>query len=236
MTAPSHSPASDPITITCLIPAWNEAARIGAVLAAVRATPGISKLVVIDDGSTDQTAHIARACGAMVVQTPGNQGKTGALALGLAGCDTSHVLLLDADLTGLTPAAISALIAPVLTGRADATVSLRGNAPLAWRLLGIDYISGERVLPLGLLAGQQAALASLPGFGFEVFLNRLLISNAMQISVVRWPGVASPSKAEKRGFWSGLRADAAMMADIFRTIQPAETLLQIRALRRMRSA
>lgn len=139
-------------------------------------------------------------------------------------------MLIDADLSGLTTEAISALAAPVLEGRADATLSLRGNAPLTWRLIGVDYISGERVLPAGVLTGQEARLAALPRFGFEVFLNRRLIETRARVAVVRWPGVASPSKAAKRGVRAGIAADAAMMRDIFRTIGLRECLSQIRYL------
>ena len=225
MTSPSF---------TCLIPAYNEAARIGPVLDAVLAQPLVAQVIVIDDGSTDTTAEIARAKGATVLRTPGNLGKTRALALGLQSVQTSHLVLIDADLTGLTPQALTALMDPVLRGQAVAAISLRGNAPRTWRLIGIDYISGERVLPLSLLTGQQDHLATLPRFGFEVFLNRLLIAQNSPLAIVRWPAVASPSKAAKRGLIAGVWADIAMLADIFRTIGPVACLRQIIALRRLR--
>ena len=225
MTSPSF---------TCLIPAYNEAARIGPVLDAVLAQPLLAQVIVIDDGSTDTTAEIARAKGATVLRTPGNLGKTRALALGLQSVQTSHLVLIDADLTGLTPQALTALMDPVLRGQAVAAISLRGNAPRTWRLVGIDYISGERVLPLSLLTGQQDRLATLPRFGFEVFLNRLLIAQNSPLAIVPWPAVASPSKAAKRGLIAGVWADIAMLADIFRTIGPVACLRQIIALRRLR--
>jgi glycosyltransferase involved in cell wall biosynthesis len=168
-----------------------------------------------------------------VLATPGNLGKTRALALGLAQVATEHVLLLDADLQGLTAADVSALLAPVLSGRAAASLSLRGNAPAPWRWIGIDYISGERVLPMALLRDSLARLDRLPRFGFEVFLNRLLIGAGRSVAIVRWPGVRSPLKAEKQGVWAGIRGDAAMIADIFRTIGPVECLRQIAGLRRL---
>lgn len=218
--------------LTCLIPAWNEAARIGRVLAAVVGHPLLTEVIVVDDGSGDDTAAVAEAGGARVIRGPGNLGKTGALALGLAAVTTPHVMLIDADLSGLTPAAVAALAAPVLSGRAEAAISLRGNAPLAWRLIGVDYISGERVLPMALLAGEAVRLAALPRFGFEVFLNRRLIAEGARVAIVRWPEVASPSKASKRGLRAGIGADLGMMRDIFRTIGPRECLSQIRTLRR----
>ena len=114
---------------SCLIPAWNEGPRIGGVLKAVANHPRLAQVIVIDDGSTDDTGAVARSFGVTVLRTPGNLGKTGALLAGLAQADGSHLVLIDADLTGLTAADIDALIEPVAQGRALASLSLRGNAP-----------------------------------------------------------------------------------------------------------
>lgn len=223
-------------TFTCLIPAFNEADRIADVLAAVRLHPLVEKTIVIDDGSTDQTAQVARSTGVEVLQTSGNIGKTAALALGLRNLTTSHVLLLDADLIGLTSEDVTELINPVLQCSAIASLSLRGNAPRLWRLIGLDYISGERVVPYALLASHLEAMEALPRFGFEVFLNRLLIASHQPIAVVPLPHVASPSKANKRGAWAGIKADASMMQDIFKTVSGAEILHQIFLLKRRQLA
>lgn len=56
------------LTVTCLIPAWNEAARLPAVLAAVVGHPWVTEVLVIDDGSTDNTAGVARRHGARVLR------------------------------------------------------------------------------------------------------------------------------------------------------------------------
>mgnify|MGYP000026379905 CR=1 FL=1 len=218
--------------LTCLVPAYNEAARIGGVLDVLADHPLLDTVIVVDDGSTDGTADVAAAKGVRVLRTPGNVGKTRALALGLGLVATRHVMLIDADLSGLTPEAITALAAPVLSGAAGASISLRGNAPRSWRLIGVDYISGERVLPVALLAGQEAALARLPRFGFEVFLNHRMRAAGLRVAIVRWPGVASPSKAAKRGLRAGIAADIAMIRDIFRAVGPRACLGQILWLRR----
>lgn len=223
------------MSLTCLIPAWNEAARIGAVLGAVSGHPMVTRVLVIDDGSTDGTGDIARAAGVDVLRTPGNLGKTRALAMGLGTVEGGLVLLLDADLTGLRADDVARLARPVIAGRAGASLSLRGNAPRTWRLIGLDYITGERVLPHALLAPHLQSFGALPRFGFEVFLNRLLIARGDPVAVVPWPEVASPSKAAKRGsLLAGLGADAAMLGDIFRTVGLRDPLRQIAALRRLR--
>lgn len=222
-------------SLTCLIPAHDEAARIAGVLAAALDHPLIDEVIVIDDGSTDGTAGVAEVCGARVIRLAPNRGKSSALAAGLAAAraraGASHVMMLDADLTGLRAADLTALIGPVWQSRADVSLSLRGNAPWAWRRIGVDYITGERVLPLSLLAPCADALDALPRFGLEVFLNKRIRASGLAVAIVSWPRVASPSKARKRGRLAGLRADLAMIGDMFRTVTPRRALAQILFLR-----
>jgi len=231
---------TDAITLSCVVPAYNEGPRIGGVLAAALATPQIDEVIVVDDGSSDDTAAVVEALAAqharlrLIVQ-PENGGKTRAVATGVRAARGQYLMLLDSDLLGLTSAALTRLAAPVLSGGAGASLSLRGNAPKSWHLLGIDYISGERVLARALLADRLEALDGLARFGLEVFTNRLLIDAGLRIAVVRWSEVASPMKRAKRGgLRAGLWADARMMRDIFKTVSPLATLGQIRSLRARR--
>ena len=189
-------------------------------------------MLVVDDGSSDGTAAVARSLGARVLEMPRNGGKTAALAAGIAALDASHLVLIDADLRGLRPEDLTRLIAPVRDGRADVTISLRGNAPLAWRLIGADYISGERVMPRALLLPLLGDLPRLPRFGFEVFLNEAILRAGLATAIVPWPEVASPSKTTKRGLLRGLRADAGMLCDIVRTVPPHRVAAQIAAFAR----
>jgi glycosyltransferase involved in cell wall biosynthesis len=93
-----------------VIPAFNEAASIGAVVDGVRNT--VARVVVVDDGSTDGTADAARRAGADVVVHPVNRGKGHAVRTGLAQVMNdrfTHVLLLDADLQHLPEEAAALL-------------------------------------------------------------------------------------------------------------------------------
>lgn len=223
------------MTVSCIIPAWNEEARIAPVLAAVVGHPLVAEVIVVDDASSDNTSGVAAAAGARVIVHHRNCGKSAAVASGLNEARGSISLLLDADLVGLTQAHVSALLAPILAGQADASVSLRSNAPLVWRLIGLDYISGERAMPRSLLQVVVTRIADLRGFGLEVFLNRLWLANGFRVAVVRLNGVASPSKASKQGLLRGLAGDVLMLADILRTVGLAEVYRQIRGLRRARA-
>ncbi len=223
------------MTLSCIIPAYNEQARIAAVLTAVLGHPLIDEVIVVDDGSGDGTVGVVRRFPkARLIARPRNGGKTAALIHGLAAATGELILLVDADLVGLGSAHLSALITPVAQGRADISISLRDNAPLPWRWIGLDYISGERVLRKSLLDGQTEALQRLPKFGFEVFLNSLIITDRARIAVVRWPGVVSPLKSAKYGLWTGLKADLDMMRDLFRAVPPVGLIRQIITMRRLR--
>lgn len=228
---------SNAIRLSCIVPAYNEAPRIAAVLAVALATDIVDEVIVIDDGSTDGTTDVVEALGAerlRLIRQPANGGKTRAVCAGIAAARGAHVLLLDSDLIGLAPGDLAGLIAPVVNGRADASVSLRRNAPWPWRWIGLDYISGERVMPRAVLADRIEALSRLPRFGLEVYMNRIWIEADLSIAVVRWPTVSSPMKHEKRGAMAGAIADLGMLSDIFRTIGPLAALGQIVAMRARR--
>ncbi len=221
--------------VSCVIPAYNEAGRIGRVLAVVAAHPLVAEVVVVDDGSTDDTAaRVATVAGVRLIRQPVNAGKSKALRTGLAAARRPLVMLLDADLTGLTADHVTRLITPVLRARADMAVSLRANTMTAWRLIGLDYISGERVFRKDLIAGRLDAIDRLPKFGFEVFLNEICITHGCRIAVVRWDGVASPFKYRKYGLLTGVLGDIGMMRDLFSVVSPWRLARQVPAMLRLR--
>lgn len=241
---PIELPAASP-RLTCIIPAFNEAPRIRRVLDVALATPEVDEVIVVDDGSSDGTSDVVRALldsrapdaqpRLQLIRQPRNGGKTRAVATGLAAARGDFVLFLDSDLLGLKPDHLTRLAQPVLSGRTGASLSLRGNAPAPWRAIGLDYISGERVMPRDLMTRHLDELADLPRFGLEVFMNRLWLQAHLHVAVVSWPDVASPLKSEKYGALAGLKADAGMMRDIFRTVGLGTVLRQIFRLRRARA-
>ncbi|MGW0482860.1 glycosyltransferase family 2 protein [Nonomuraea sp. NPDC003214] len=112
-----------------VVPAKNEADRIGLTVEAALGLPGVDLVVVVDDGSTDPTGRVARAAGARVVRHSRNRGKAAAMETGaeavrlLDGEIPRHLLFLDADLAGTAQAA-APLIEPVRTGEADMTIAV----------------------------------------------------------------------------------------------------------------
>lgn len=222
--------------VSCIIPAYNEALRIGNVLTVATTHPLLSEIIAVDDGSTDDTAQaIAQFEGVRLITQPQNTGKSSAICAGIRASRCEILLFLDADLIGLTEDDVTALLSPVLDGTADATISLRKDALLPWRTIGLDYLSGERVLRRDFLAGHLDVLEQLPGFGLESYLNELLIQHRARIEVVRWEGVGHTLKAKKYGVWNGIAGETRMMMNIIETTSIAGTAHQISALRRLQA-
>ncbi len=101
--------------ITVIIPAYNEAERIGAVIS--EASQYAGAIIVIDDGSQDETAQVAERAGAKVIRQA-NAGYIAAIKRGFSETTSEVVVTMDAD--GELPAEkILALVRPILSGQAD---------------------------------------------------------------------------------------------------------------------
>ena len=132
--APPLRPTITPVaSISLVIPARDEAARIGPLLAAVVDAPGVDEVIVVDDQSTDATATVAAEAGARVLPgralPAGWAGKAWALQQGIEAAAGDWVVTLDAD-TRPSPRLPTALVARAIGGRLDLlTVGGRFDCP-----------------------------------------------------------------------------------------------------------
>lgn len=166
-----------------IIPAYQEADRIGATVRALRRA-GFRELLVVDDGSRDATAARAREAGARVLRLARNRGKGAALTAGLKATSGDPILFLDADLEESAAAAV-ALLEPLAAGRAEMSVAAFPGPPrgagLGWVVglarWGIRRLTGWS--PRFPVSGQRALRRSLavrlapfaPGFGVETVMT-----------------------------------------------------------------
>jgi glycosyltransferase involved in cell wall biosynthesis len=126
--------------IIAVIAAYNEDRFIGSVV--LKTQHHVTHVIVVDDGSSDNTARIAEDAGALVIQHEHNRGKAEAINTGLRRArdmDAGAVVLLDAD-GQHDPNQIPALLAPIAQGQAELVVGsrflgTRSRIP-RWRILG----------------------------------------------------------------------------------------------------
>ncbi|HEX4335810.1 MAG TPA: glycosyltransferase family 2 protein [Polyangiaceae bacterium] len=110
-----------------VIPAWNEAANIAHVIAELRTLSEAPDVLVIDDGSLDGTARIAREAGASVLRLPFNCGIGATVQAGIAwGLEREYRAMVRLDGDGQhDPASVASLVAPIEAGEADFVLGSR---------------------------------------------------------------------------------------------------------------
>ncbi len=170
-------------TVSVLIPAFNEEAFIAKTVEAVLSISGVERVLVIDDGSVDETAIKAKAAGAEILVLPRNLGKGGALNRG-AGCIEGDIIVLaDGDL-GDSASELEKLIQPVRDGQTDMTIArfpfqggggfglTKGLSKFILRVAaGFDAeapLSGQRAIRRELWT---RLLPLAPGFGVELAMT-----------------------------------------------------------------
>ena len=163
---------ADPSTVSVVIPAYEEAAAVGVVVQSLHAAANWREVLVVDDGSGDETAIVAAAAGARVIKHPYNKGNGAAVKTGIRHATGEYILIIDAD--GQHTAS-DALRLVTFLGDYDLVVGTRagstqqasharhlGNNVLNWVA---GYLTG-RVIP-DLTSGLRAARTS----GLREFLH-----------------------------------------------------------------
>ncbi len=219
--------------ISCIIPVYNEGARVRGVLDVVVGHSLVDEVIVVDDGSTDSTAEVLTGYKGIRVITQKNHGKTYAVMVGIRESKNDIVMLIDSDLIGLQARHITELATPVLEGRADMSITLRKNSLLIYRMLGLDFVSGERVFNEKIIRDLNA-LTHLPGFGLEVFLNSIVIAKNLRLKVVWCDTLVSPRKSKKMGWFAGMMGDGRMIGQIASLISVSGMIAQMLRLRELR--
>jgi glycosyltransferase involved in cell wall biosynthesis len=205
--------------VIALLPAFNEAELIVETITAVAGLRHVTEIVVIDDGSSDNTFALASSVtvGTKVttLRLESNSGKGAALNWGTKQARGEVYLLLDADL-GTTASMAEALLWPIVRNDADMTIARFGSeqslpgAKMGFGLarrtaqLGVRWLTGKHVTSP--LSGQramrfevlQAAGEFFPGFGVEVGLTVGALHHGFRITEV-------PLAMKHRALGRGLR-------------------------------
>ena len=148
----AKSNADIPPCVSVVMPVYNEAASVAAVLEKVLAQSPLQELVVVDDCSSDGTWAVLQACASKdgrvrLFRHEVNQGKGAALRTGFAQATASLVLIQDADLE-YDPEEYHLLLRPILLGRADVVFGSRFLGSGSHRVLYFWHSLGNRFLTL----------------------------------------------------------------------------------------
>ncbi len=137
--------------LSIVVPAYNEETTISKVLTALlEELPDLHEIIVVDDGSKDQTPNIVTEFAldhpqVHLIRQPSNQGKTSALRTGFAASTGDIVIVQDADME-YDPVDIPPLIQPILQGKADVVYGSRFMIRKASRILYFRHFMANQVL------------------------------------------------------------------------------------------
>jgi glycosyltransferase involved in cell wall biosynthesis len=205
--------------IATIIPAYNEGKTIADVVRVVRGVWEIHEVIVVNDGSSDNTSDVARKEGAKVLDLDANRGKGGAIAAGVRETDADIILLLDADLIGLTYTHILNLLESVINGEADMTLGLfshgRFSTDLAQKIM--PWLSGQRALRREIL--EDLPEMDLSKFGVEIALTKYSRKQHLRVKHVILDHCTHVMKEEKMGYIKGFKSRLKMYSDIIRALK-----------------
>jgi glycosyltransferase involved in cell wall biosynthesis len=139
------------LTLSVIVPAYNEGATIESVARRLRAIPLRLEIIAVDDASTDGTGEIVDRLARerlidRVIHHPANRGKGAALRSGIAAAGGDVIVVQDADLE-YDPADLVTLLQPIRTGKADAVYGSRFQGGPR-RVLFFWHSVGNRFLTL----------------------------------------------------------------------------------------
>lgn len=203
--------------VSAVVPAYNEASRIGAVLKPLVGSSLIDEVIVVDDGSDDGTANMARQYPVQVVRLEENCGKAKALDEGVMRARNDVLLFLDADLVGLTEVHVDHFIDTYAKSGVDMAVGVfangRKNTDFAQKFN--PYASGQRILTKKLWERAKANVHEM-NYGIEFALSKLAVKEGWTKEKVKLEGVTHVLKEEKRGFSNGMRERFKMYGDMIK--------------------
>lgn len=202
-------------TISCIIPAWNEGDRIGGVLKNVVTYPRFDEVIVIDDGSDDNTYDEAMAFSSgkvQIVRHEKNRGKAAAILTGVARSMGEIIFMLDADLVGITHSDINRLLIPHKKGECM-TMAYMSNMFVFQKLTGLSTWSGTRALPRRVFNLVQDK--GDKRYAIESYINEAALEEKLPIISMPWKNVDHVFKRDKIGKKGGVKAEIDMFKNIF---------------------
>lgn len=192
-----------------IIPAYNEGKTIENVLKVANDSQFVDEVIVVDDGSCDATAEIAKNNGARVIKMGKNFGKGKALDKGVKSTDKEFVLFLDADLIGLKKRHLDFLLGPVLEKRCDMSVGAIDRSQIGSFLNNIFQRTESPFS--GIRAMKRDFWFKIPekykrDFYVESAITYFAKKNKLKVFPLVLHGVRHVTKEDKRGFWPGTKA------------------------------
>jgi glycosyltransferase involved in cell wall biosynthesis len=207
--------------VSAVICAYNEEKTVSGVINAAIKSELIYEVIVINDGSTDNTAEELKQhkheLGIRFIDLPKNMGKGYAMATGVEYATGEVIVFLDADITGLSNKHISSMVWPVLNGKTDMVLGQPSETYIHNSINPLKVFTGERVL---LKSDLSLFLDEIKDsrFGVETYINLYYGANGKRIKYVKLKNLFHPIKFQKVTFFKAIGQYISECKEIISTI------------------
>lgn len=204
---------SKSLMATVIVSSYNERPRIGNVISALSKARSITEIIVVDDGSIDDTANFISQTFPMVrlFVNKKNQGKAFCMNYGVEKASNEIIFFCDADLVGFTAEMADDIVKPVLDNEYDMFIGIRNNK-MQKSFTPFAINSGERAIRKELW--KKLPLFYKHRFRIEVGLNymvRYCTEKGMGYKIMPY---YQTLKEKKYGFWRGQKERWGMNLDV----------------------
>src|SRR3989339_173614 len=181
--------------ISVIVPAYNEEKKIGGVLKSLINSSLVDEIIIINDGSSDNTLSIVRKFKKIkLINLKKNHGKSYAIVKGIEKSIGDIVVFIDADLTGLNDSHLAKLTNPLILGKKEVVIGYPNDIKTGKLFLPL---SGERAYWKKNLTPYLREM-SKKGYGLELYLNYIFRNKKMQLFPLN--GVKTTLKYEKQTY------------------------------------
>lgn len=203
--------------VSAVIPAYNEEKYIGQVLEVLTKIQDLEEIIVVSDGSTDDTPAIAESYPVKLINLSENIGKGGAMMMGARVASGEYILFLDADLVGLKEEHVYSMLASIREGY-DMIVGVFDSGRKTTDLAQViaPFLSGQRVIKKEHIF--KISNLYFSRFGVEAALTKFATEHNLKVKEVTLRELSHVMKEEKLGIVKGFAYRLKMYWEIAKNV------------------
>jgi len=222
------------LRVSAIIPAFNEEKNIVKVLTILKQVEAIKEIIVVSDGSSDDTVKLVIGLGdAKVISLPHNVGKTKAVKRGVDEAENTTILFCDADLINLSEKHVSDLITKYFEGF-EMVIMDKGSQPWVFKSLlkSVPAVSGTRILDKELFF--KIPFKETDRFQLEIRINDYVLEHDLPFAVTSAEEIYDSRKFIKYRFLKGLTLDVKGGLEVLASDGPPSILKNLATFRKIK--